>query len=151
MQDRWRDVCDSQTVDLAATRDPVSPGAKNENSILRMVSAVGAGVVLERVYLSVSNSADRSPVQVAKINNQVRRDAAHFFIQFLRSKNLSADFLSVFIGNALQSRCDFLPHFFVIVWCNGSVRLTACNIEKNARVITAIAPRFCSRPINLGF
>src|SRR5262249_28603615 len=116
-----------------------------------MVGSVWPRIIFESMYFSSANRANGAPEKSAEINDQIRRHAAHLSIQFFRPENLRADFVSVFIWNCFQSSAQLITHVLIIHRCDGSIWLAARDVEKNARIISAVAPSFCPGPINFEF
>ena len=55
---------------------------QDEHALLRVIGIVGAGVVLERVNAAQAQAADRAPIQIAKVHDQVRRDVLDLLCTF---------------------------------------------------------------------
>src|SRR5437879_13879699 len=116
-----------------------------------MVGSVRSGVVFEGVYLSVADAANGAPEKGAEINNQIRGHAVHLFVQFLGSENLRFNFISVFISNRLESITPLITRLVVILLCNSSVCLAACDVYKHTRVISRVAPCFPPAPLSVDY
>ena len=81
IQNRRGDVHDMGVLDLPVV-PRVSWIVKNENPLLGVVARIQAGIIFKRVPSIIPQRADRPPVQISKINNQIRRNIFDLLINF---------------------------------------------------------------------
>ena len=79
-----------------------------------VVGVVGTGVVLEGVDAAHADRADRPPGEVAEVDDQVGRDAAHLAVEVLGSKRLRADRPALRVGDRLDAGDQLAPDALVV-------------------------------------
>src|SRR5215831_16825608 len=76
---------------------------EEEDPLPVVIRLVGAGVVLEGVDAAHPHGADGAPVEVAEVDDQIRRHAVHGTIELLGTVRLRADPASVRVGDRLDA------------------------------------------------
>src|SRR5438132_9058530 len=94
------------TFDFAMKR--ILGAGENEAAELAVVAVVGPGVVLLHVNGSIANTADRSPAQVAKMDNEVRCDVLDRSINLLGFVDLGAERAALLISRRLEHGLDLV-------------------------------------------
>ena len=108
-------------------------------------------VVLEGVdALVAADRPDRAPEQVAEDDDQVGRDAVDLVVQLLRLVDLRRDRLAVLVGDRGDARGEVVAHALVVGGRDRALRLAALDVEEDARVVAAVAPRRRARPVDAG-
>src|SRR6266511_4392809 len=138
-------VEDSRTqVDQSEARRRSAPSAialvENEDALLSVVGVVWTSVVFEGVHRAVADAADRAPVQIAKVHDQVRRDVSDRAIDLLRLVDARAKGSAVRPGNRPQSLGDLVPHSLVVGRRDGSVWLATFDVHEQPTIVAAITP-----------
>src|SRR5262245_60299368 len=77
VEQRRGDVVDRDVGEGPAQRRVGAGRREDEDAVPVVVRLVRPGVVLERVDAAHANRADRAPVEVAEVDDQVGRDAVH--------------------------------------------------------------------------
>ena len=146
LEDRRADVDELQPVDLA--RPLPGQALHDEDAVAVVVGPVGAGVVLVGVEARVADRADRAPLEIAEVDDQVGRDAAHLGVDVLRLEHLRAERLAVGAGRGLELGDQLVAHRLVVGRLDLALRLAALDVEEQAAVVPAVAPGARARPVD---
>src|SRR5512135_2150697 len=79
---------------------------------LSMITIVRPRIVLEGVYRTVADCANRAPIEIAEIDDQVRRHSITFTVNVLRLKDGCADVYAVWVYQSLKFCLQFVPYSF---------------------------------------
>src|SRR5206468_4182794 len=107
-------------------------GGEDEDAVPVVVGFVGAGVVFEGVDGAHADGADRAPVEVAEVDDQVGGDAVHLAVEILGAVGLGADRSSVWIGDRLDAGDQIGADTLVVGGIDRAGRLAAADVHEEA-------------------
>src|SRR5437016_675084 len=143
----WGDITNMSAL------DPPLPSplgiVADEHAKLRVIGVVGAGVVLKRIDALEPQTSHRSPVEVAKIDDEVRRDAGALTIDLLGLEDFRAHRPTLMVGQRPQLLRHLLAHGFIAPWRNGPIRFPPLHVKKDSPLVATTAPDLRAVPIHL--
>src|SRR5262245_38195374 len=113
-EERRRDVVDRHVGERATEGRRGARGGEHEDAVPVVVRFIRSGVVLEGVDAAHADRADRAPVEVAEVDDEVRRDAVHAPVEVLGPVRLRADVAPVRRGDRLDARDEIAPYALVV-------------------------------------
>src|SRR5579883_386374 len=138
-----------QAMQFAPTHALVYGGiVLDDDAKLGVIAVIGAGIILKGVDRTMSNGPDRAPEEVAKVDNQVWRHAVTLLIDVLRLVDGGADIDTVGVDDSFQSGFHFVTQCLILGRLDNALRLASFNIEKDTRIVAAIAPYSGLAPID---
>lgn len=126
--------------------------AQDEDAILGMVAVVGPGVIVKGVDRAEAlriDSADRTPQQIAKVDEKIRRDAVDFAIQTLRGEAAGRQGPAQMVGDGGDLRGEISASGFKRLGRDDALRLPPGDVEEDTSIVAAIAPCSGTRPVDI--
>src|SRR5579863_6819714 len=105
-----------QAAQLATAGTLVGVGVVfDDNAELGMVAIVWAGIVVKGVDGTVTNGANRTPEEVAEVDDQVGRNTVDVLINFLWFEDCRPHWLAIVVEQILELRFEFVAQSFNFV------------------------------------
>src|SRR6266850_1847785 len=109
-----RDVVDGHVRERATERRLGARRREHEDAVPVVVRLVGSGIVLEGVDAAGADGADRAPVEVPEVDDQVGRHAVHLPVEVLRAMGLRADVPPARVHDRLDAGDELRPDALVV-------------------------------------
>ena len=135
-EDGWCDVAYFQIVFFAGVRAVF----EDKDTVLGVVGIVWSGVVFKGVDGAMAYCANRTPVQVAEIDDQVRGDVVDGAVNILRFEDLSRQGSALVVGNVRDFLREFVAQDMVLFGGHNALWFASGNVEKDACVIATCTP-----------
>ena len=133
---------------VASTRLDARAGDDVE-AVLCVVRVVRAGVVLERLDpLVAADRPDRAPEKIAEHDDEVRRDALRLAVQLLRLVDGGRDRIAGVVRDRGDPPREVVAHRLVLLRRDRPLGLATGDVQEDARVVAALAPRRRARPVD---
>src|SRR2546430_4587447 len=115
---------------------------------LRVIAIIRPCIVIKRVDRAVTNRSNRTPEEVTKVDNQVRRNTMYLFVYLLRFVDLRPNIHAIVIHQRFELRDKFIAERLNLVGLDYALRFSPLDIEEDARVIPTIAPHLRPAPVD---
>ena len=118
-------------------------------TVLGVVRVVGARVVLERLDpLVAADRPDRAPEEITEDDDEIGRDALRIAVELLGRVDRGRDRVPGVVRDRRDPAREVVAHGLVLLRCDRPLRLAPGDVEEDARVVAALAPRRRSRPVD---
>src|SRR6266545_218050 len=109
-------------------------------ALVGVVRVVGPGVVLERMHRVRPHEPDTAPVEVAKIDEEIGRDAPLLVAEVLGAMSDRPDRPTLVVAERLQLLLQLVAQALVVIRSHGAPGLAALEVEEEPAVVTTLAP-----------